>query len=304
MKSTASSTALRAAALALLFAGAAAPALAQQPATGQTAPGAGVSDAEDPVVARVNGQPILRSEVKAAIAQLPAQFQGMPQERLFQPILDQMIANRIVAQAAEQAGVEETPEFRTRFAAMRERLLQQTYLEQEIDKRLTDERLREVYEKIKAENPPQPELRARHILVEDEARAKEIVAELEGGADFAEIAARESKDPGSAAEGGDLGWFSPEVMVPEFSQAALALEPGAYTTEPVQSQFGWHVIKLEERRTPEFPPFEELRDQLAEQQAQTEAQAVVEELRKAAEVEVFQPDGTPVPAEPATQPQQ
>ena len=146
-----------------------------------------------------------------------------------------------------------------------------------------------------AEQTGREEAHALHILLDTEDQAKAVIAELDKGGDFAALAKQHSTDPGGA-EGGDLGWFSAEQMVPEFSQAAFALAPGTYSKEPVKSQFGWHVILLADKRTSEAPPFEQLRDQLASEMTRELINEKLKALRSGVEVERFGPDGTPIPA--------
>ncbi|HEX7115638.1 MAG TPA: peptidylprolyl isomerase [Steroidobacter sp.] len=128
------------------------------------------------------------------------------------------------------------------------------------------------------------EYHARHILVEDEASATAIIKEIEGGADFAKVAAKKSKDS-SGKNGGDLGWFTLDTMVPPFAEAVASLEPGQMTRQPVQSQFGWHVIKLEESRAASAPPFEDVKEQVRALVQRRKLQTYLEELRKGAKIE-------------------
>ena len=161
--------------------------------------------------------------------------------------------------------------------------------------KVDDKALEARYQQFLKDNPQQEEVRARHILVASEAVAKEIIADLKKGGDFAALAKAKSTD-GSAKEGGDLGFFTREDMVPEFSEAAFALKPNEFTQEPVKSQFGWHVIKLEQRRQTAAPALADVRDQLTSEMSQEMITKIVEDLRKGAKIEKFDIEGKPLPA--------
>ena len=159
-----------------------------------------------------------------------------------------MVDLRVGAQAAEAAKIGDTPEFKRKLAYFRDKLLLDDYLEQEAKRAVTPEAEHAIYDQTVKLMKPEEEVHARHILVDNEAEAKKIAARIKGGEDFAKVAAETSKDPGSKAEGGDLGWFTKERMVPDFANAAFAMKPGQ-VSDPVKTQFGWHVIKVEEKRT-------------------------------------------------------
>lgn len=259
------------------------------PAAAQLKP---LAPAGDPVVAKVNGQEIKRSDVSVAIQNLPTQYQSMPFEALFQPVLNRLIEGHLLAGAAEKAKVGDEPDVKRRVAFARDRILQDVYLNREVEKGLTDAKLRAFYDKQVKEQPPAEEVRARHILVKTEDEAKAALAEITKGADFAEVAKKRSTD-GSAAQGGDLGYFTADQMVPEFSKAAFELKKGEVSKAPVKSQFGFHLIKVEDKRTQKMPTFEESKDELRSALAQEVAQGVVDVLRKDAKIETFDANGQP-----------
>ncbi|MCW5751452.1 MAG: peptidylprolyl isomerase [Alphaproteobacteria bacterium] len=263
-------------------------------AQGQAAP------AEDPVVARVNGSEILRSEVLAAIEALPQQYRQLPMPVLYNGMLTQLIDRKLLSQAAVQAKLREDAEVKRRMVQAEERVLQEVFVTREVEKGLTDAKIKSRYDQLVKEQPPQEEIRARHILVDDEAKANRLVAELKKGTDFAKLAKDNSSGP-SAASGGDLGFFTKEQMVPEFSEAAFALKAGSYTEKPVKTQFGWHVIKVEERRTAPPPAIEEMRDDIRRELAQEMIGEMVGGLRSKAKIERFDETGKPQPA-PEAQP--
>jgi len=260
--------------------------------------------AEDanPVVARVDGSDIRQSDVKLAEEELGAQLQQMDEATRRENIISFLVDMKIVAKAAEAKKVGDSEAFKKRLAFTRDRLLMDSLLTEEGKAGADDAALRKVYDEAAKQISAEQEVHARHILVESEDEAKAIVAELKKGADFAELAKKKSKDPG-AADGGDLGFFTKDQMVPEFSAAAFALEPGK-VSDPVKSQFGWHVIKVEEKRNRQPPPFEQVKGQL-ETYAVRKAQAeYVAKLREAAKVERLDktaaPDGAKDGAKDAT----
>jgi peptidyl-prolyl cis-trans isomerase C len=238
----------------------------------------------DTVVATVNGQPVTLGEVIAVRGDLPAQYQQLPDHPLYDGIREQLISQRLLAEAAEAAGVANDPEAARALKIQREGLLAQYYMESQIAARLTDERVTALYDERIGQAEPVEEIRASHILVAEEAKAADLRAQIEGGADFAALAAEHGTD-GTKAQGGDLGWFTREVMVPEFATAAFALEVGQ-VSQPVQTQFGWHLIKLAERRQQEKPTLDAVRGEIEGELSSQIAQELLTELREAATVSV------------------
>ena len=238
-----------------------------------------LAEAHDTVVATVNGTDITGADLRAAAAALPQQFQALPPEQLVQGLVEQLVRQQAVIDAAG----EETPEIAAQVEALRRNLVSQAAVEAHLEGAITEEEVQAAYEAAIEGFEPAPEYRASHILVATEEEAGAVVAELEGGADFAEIARERSTDPGSGARGGDLGWFGEGRMVPEFETAVKALEPGA-TSAPVQSQFGWHVIRLEETRESSPPAIEEVRGSLEETLRAGAVQSYVNEVLAEAEV--------------------
>ncbi len=242
----------------------------------------------DPVVATVNGKEILRSEVLASAASLPPQMRAQA-EQLLPVLLERLVDIHLITEAASAEGLETDEEVVERAAEMKKEVMRQVYLERLVDSEVTDEKLQEQYDAFIEANPPEQQVKARHILVEDEAAAKEIIEELDGGADFAELAGERSIGP-SGPRGGDLGYFTTGTMVPAFSEAAFALEPGSYTAEPVQTQFGWHVILVEDKRDSPVPSLDEMREQLTEELTRSIFQEKLAELRDGADIEIIQPE--------------
>jgi peptidyl-prolyl cis-trans isomerase C len=280
---------------ALAMALVAAPVWAQSPRPAQ-APAAPAS-ADDPVLARVDGAVIRRSDVLQFQRNLPPQFQQMPIEALIEPIMDRLISQKLLAADGRKQNLQNDPQLRARMAQYEERLLQETLLGRMLERQVTEAALRTRYEAYTKENPGKDEVRARHILVGSEAQAQAILRELRGGADFARLATDRSIDPAGKQSGGDLGFFAKDEMVPEFAEAAFAMKPGDTSTAPVRTQFGWHVIRVEDRRSVS-ESFEEVRERLTSELSQETMQAYVDNLRKAARIELFGLDGRPVPQAP------
>jgi peptidyl-prolyl cis-trans isomerase C len=241
--------------------------------------------AEDanPVLAKVNGAEIRQSDVALAEEELGPSLAQMDPATKKENVLAFLIDMKIVSKAAEAKKIEDREDFKARLAFTRNRLLMDNLLAVEGKAATTDEAMKKVYEDASKQITGEQEVHARHILVETEAEAKAIEEELKKGADFAELAKKKSKDPG-ASDGGDLGFFTKDQMVPEFSTVAFALEPGKIS-DPVKSQFGWHIIKVEEKRARKAPDFEQVKAQI-ETYVTRKAQAdYVAKLRETAKVE-------------------
>ena len=253
--------------------------------------------AEDPVVAIVDGKELHRSDVEAVARALPEQYRQVPLPQIYGMLLDRAIDFRLLANAAQEQDLAEDPAVQAALDKARADVLRDAYIRQQIEEGMTEDRLRARYDQLKeAEGFTQEEVRARHILVGSEKEAKEVIAELEGGAEFTALAEDRSIGP-SAPQGGDLGFFRREQMVPEFAEAAFALEAGEYTQEPVQTQFGWHVIEVLERRMG-TPSFEETEPRLRQELAREIVTALVADLRDDADIERFNLDGSPMQIAP------
>jgi peptidyl-prolyl cis-trans isomerase C len=237
----------------------------------------------NPVLAKVNGAEIRQSDVALAEEELGPSLAQMDPATKKDNVLSFLIDMKIVSKAAEDKKVENSEEFKKRLAFTRSRLLMDSLLATEGKAATTDEAMKKVYQDASKQISGEQEVHARHILVESEDDAKAIADELKKGADFAELAKKKSKDPG-ASDGGDLGFFTKDQMVPEFSNVAFTLEPGKIS-DPVKSQFGWHIIKVEEKRSRKAPEFEQVKSQI-ETYVTRKAQAdYVAKLREAAKVE-------------------
>ncbi len=292
-------------AIPVLFAALGAPAAwaqtAPTPPAPATPPPAAAAAPVDPVVAKVNGQPIYLSDVQQAAQGLPDNMRGMPPQMLFPMILDQMIDGKALVIEAQKDGLPKDPMVARQVQAAEDRALQSALLSKVVGPEVTDAAVKARFEKDQASKPPEEEVRASHILVANEADAKKIITELDAGADFATLAKQNSTDPGGK-NGGDLGFFKKDDMVPEFAAAAFALKPGEITQTPVHTQFGWHVIKLVERRTAPPPTFDQAKDDLRQKMIQEYVQQAVAQARAGVTVQKFNMDGTPVKATDSAEP--
>jgi peptidyl-prolyl cis-trans isomerase C len=255
---------------------------------------------QDPVVARVDGTEIHESDLAIAEEDLAGNMQQMAPEAKREYLITFTADMMLVAKAAEAKNLADGADFKRRLAYARTKLLMEQILQTESKSAITPEAMRKVYDEAIGQVKKEQEVRARHILVETEDEAKAVLAELKKGADFAELAKAKSKDPGSS-DGGDLGYFTKDQMVPEFAETAFKLDKGAIS-DPVKSQFGWHIIKVEDKRERQPPEFDKVKDQI-EQYLVRRAQAeLITKLRAAGKIErVGTPaaPATPAPATPA-----
>ena len=242
----------------------------------------------DTVVATVGGETITEADLGFAAEDLTQELSQMPADQRRPFLLRVLIDMKVMAKAGRDAGMGDTPLFKQRLAYLEERALRRAYFADAIANSVTEEAVRAEYDKLVADFKPQEEIRASHILVATEEEAKAIKAELDGGADFATIAKEKSIDPG-AANGGDLGFFGKGMMVAPFEQAAYALTEIGQVSEPVQSQFGWHIIKLEEKRQSTPPTFEQVAGQLQQQLLMTTFDGTVAKLMEGVAIDIPDP---------------
>lgn len=240
----------------------------------------------DTPLADVNGETLTLGQLVALRVQLPEQYQQLPDQVLLDGLTQQVVEHMLLAQAAEKAGLAGNPAVALNLKIQNRAIMADAYMRAELVERITPEAVQALYDERYANAAPEKEVRAAHILVDSEEKAAALKAEIDGGADFAELAKANGTD-GTAANGGELGWFAHGDMVPEFADAAFAMEPGTLSA-PVKSAFGWHLIKVEEKRDRAAPPLEEVREALASELAQTAQKAIVEELR--AQASIVMPD--------------
>jgi len=244
---------------------------------------------EDKVVATVNGQTVTEGDLEMAISDLGQQFAQLPAEQRRAAALSALIEIRLVASEATTKGYDQDADFKRRAAFLQQRALHSEVVEKDVAGKITEEDMRKAYDTQVAAAPPVNEVHARHILVKTKEEAEAIIKELDGGADFIKLADEKTSDPSGKGSGGDLGYFGPGQMVPEFEQAAMALEVGAYTKEPVQSPFGWHVIKVEDKRAKQPPAYDTVKDQIRSKLLRDRYFELVRNLRGSAKVEIDDP---------------
>jgi peptidyl-prolyl cis-trans isomerase C len=234
-------------------------------------------------VATVNGKPVSKSQFEMYLENVSRQAGGEVPEEQKGRALDQFIGMQLAADAAEQSGIAKDPKVADKLELARMNVLVDAALQKYLEQNpVQDSELKPAYDA--QVNAMPREYHARHILVDDKAAADKITKDLQGGADFAKLATKSSKDP-SGKSGGDLGWFTLDTMVKPFADAVKTLQPGEMTQAPVQSEFGWHVIKLEESRASGAPPFEEVKDQVKVFVQRQKLQKYLDELRAKAKVE-------------------
>ena len=255
-------------------------------------------DTLDPgtVLATVNGYEITEEEARMASRDFAEQLQRVPADQRRAAIVDALIELHLLAGAGDDAGLDETESFERRMAYQRAQTLRDTYLFDVLAESVDDAALQEAYDEVVADFTPEEERRARHILLENEDDARAVIEELDGGADFAALASERSTGP-SASNGGDLGYFGRGRMVPAFEEAAFALDVGSYSSDPVETRFGWHVILVEETRQSEAPAFAELAPQIQQGLLQQRFIEVISDLRDNAEI-TYEVEGIEPPAEP------
>jgi peptidyl-prolyl cis-trans isomerase C len=261
------------------------------------------ADDANPVLAKVNGVEIHQSDVTLAEEELAPSLAQMDPATKKENVLAFLIDMKIVAKAAEDKKIADQADFKKKLDFARNRLLMDNLLAAEGKAALTDEAMKKVYDDAAKQISGEQEVHARHILVQTEDEAKAIKAELDKGADFAKLAKEKSKDPG-ASDGGDLGFFTKEQMVPEFSKVAFSLEPGKIS-DPVKTQFGWHIIKVEEKRNRKPPDFAQVKPQIEQyvtRKAQSEFVAKLRETAKVERMDKPAAPAVPAPATPATPP--
>jgi peptidyl-prolyl cis-trans isomerase C len=276
-----------------ILAAAAASLLALGACSADKTPDSAAAAAKGSAVATVNGKAISKSRVDMIVEQGARSGRpDSPESR--KAIIDQLALQAVVADEAVKKGLDKSPAVAEQIEAVRQSILANAYVQDFIKTNpVSDESLKAEYERIKG-TITGTEYKARHILVEKEAEARDIIAKLKkDSGSFAKLAAEKSKDPGSKANGGDLGWFDPRGMVPEFGAAVSKLEKGKITETPVKTQFGYHVIQLEDSRPVEAPPFEEVKSELTQQLGQQNLKKQLDDLKAKAKIEMVEAPAAP-----------
>ena len=252
-------------------------------------------DQADRVVARLNGVDITERDVAIALQEYQDSVKQLPPDQVMPALINGIIDIRLMARAAEAAGIEKDPDSARIVTFARDRALRGEYLRTSVFGPISEDAIKKRYDEETAKLVPGDEVHAVHILVDSEEAAKAIIAQLDQGGDFAAIAKEKSIDTGSGAQGGDLGFFGKGRMVKPFEDAAFALEAGTYTKTPVKSDFGWHIIKVIEKRKEVPPALEQVHDQIVETMRKEAFFAEIDKLRKTATIEMIPPPAPPPP---------
>lgn len=247
------------------------------------------ASAEDKTVATINGKPVTDADLAIAEGEIGADMGTMPAAQKRMSLLEFLIDNQLFAEAAEGEKLSQGPEFEQRLNYLRRRALRELYFEKVIKTSVSDADARKLYDEQVAKIKPEEEVSARHILVDSEDKAKELKEKIKGGADFATVAKENSKDPGSKDDGGNLGYFGHGQMVPEFEDVVFKLAKGE-VSDPVKTQFGWHLIKIEDKRFKQPPAFDIVKDRIVQSQLLQKAQQTAVALRAKSKIEIVDPE--------------
>ena len=250
--------------------------------------------ATDPVVARVNGDEIHRSDVLHEIEMGGAALQQLPPALIYPQILKKMVATKVVSEKGYDAGLQKSDEVKDKMKKLEAQVVAEAYIRKQVEPKITEKKIETRYKLLETKFKPQDEVRARHILVKTKKEAEALIAKLKKGADFSKLAEKNSKDTGSAKQGGDLGYFVRDAMVKPFADVAFKLKKGEISDNPVKTEFGYHVIKTEDKRKSAPPPLDEVHDQIANQLGQELTNSEVSDLVAEAKVEMFNIDGSPI----------
>ncbi|HMN36775.1 MAG TPA: peptidylprolyl isomerase [Hyphomicrobium sp.] len=245
--------------------------------------------AEDKVIATINGKPITDADLAVADSEIGGDMGSMPDDQKRMSLVEFLIDNQLFAEAAEDSKLDQGAEFESRLAYLKRRALRELYFEKVIKGSVSDADARKLYDEQVQKLKPEEEAQASHILVETEAEAKDIKEKLNNGGDFATLAKEHSKDPGSKDNGGDLGFFTRGQMVPQFEEAVFSMNKGD-VSNPVQTQFGWHLIKLADKRTKAPPAFEVVKDRILQSMLLQKASKTAIDLRSKAKIEYVDAD--------------
>lgn len=273
---------------------------------------AAIALAEDKVVATINGKSILESDLALAEEEIGSDLGTLPEAQKRMTLVEFLIDNQLFADAAAEKNIDKGPAFEARLNYLKRRSLRELYFKEVIKNSVADSDAKALYDAQVAQIKPEEEVQARHILVETEDQAKDLKKKITEGADFIATAKEHSKDPGSKEDGGMLGYFGRGQMVPEFEKAVFTLNKGD-VSDPIKTQFGWHLIKLEDKRKRQPPAFEVVKDRILQSLLLQKAQQTAVSLRSSAKIDIVDADlkkaidernqampQVPAPAAPAT----
>jgi len=253
--------------------------------------------AADPVVAKVDGKTFTYSQVMEMKASLPKQYQSAPEDKIYPILLNQIVDTYLIEKAAIASGLENKPEVKKSIEKAKESIISQAFLLEKVKDLITDAAIQEKYNTIIKNFPQEKEVHLRHILLKDEATAQSVIKALNNGTDFKKLAKEKSTD-GTKNEGGDLGFFRKSELPKELAEPAFNLTPGTFSKTPIKTDFGWHVILVEQFRDAVPPKFEEIKNELKGLMTQEAVVALVKDLRTQAKIELFDKNGKPIPLEP------
>lgn len=262
---------------------------------------ADAAEGTDPkrVLAKVGEDVITVADALELVQMMPPQMRQIPQEQLLPMALEQVINNKIISKQADSAGLGNDAEVKKQVAMAKEQIVRSVFVEREVAKKVSDEQVRGEYEQYVKNFPEVEEVRASHILVDEEAKAKDIIKKLNSGGDFAELAKENSTD-GTAQSGGDLGYFSKDDVVPDFAAAAFSTEPGSYSKAPVKTEFGYHVIKVAEKRVRPPADYEQVKPYIEQELRRTALEGLVQDWKSNVKIERYDENGNVIPSqEPA-----
>ncbi len=245
--------------------------------------------ADKGVAAKVNGEIIYVNDLKQSYADHPQIQNKVPFEEFYAKTLDVFVNSKLVYQAAQKAKIEETPEYQRQLVTAKEDLARKLYLEKVVDEQVNDKAVQDLYDEYKAKFESQKEIKAKHILVDSENKAEEVISKLKKGEDFVKLANEYSKDQV------ELGYFTEDMMVPEFSKAAFSMDKGEFSKKPVKTEFGWHVILVEDVRASKPLEFKDIEPQLKNMVTQRVIAKTFEDLHNDSKIEKFSLDGNPIP---------
>jgi peptidyl-prolyl cis-trans isomerase C len=244
----------------------------------------------DPVVAKIKDFKIYKSDIERARKQLSTEAQQYPNAAVYELLLKSLIDTHLVAEAARKRDLDKGSEIVKQMRRIADQFLYQAYLDARIAGAVTDKKLKKLYQTSIKSSLAKEEIRARHILVQTREQANEVIRQLNDGADFSDLAKKISTGP-SGKQGGNLGYFTRERMVPAFSEGAFATSVGKFTEEPVKTQFGWHVIKVEDKRIVKPKPFDQVKMRLRKKMTNDLVDSIIIDLRRGVKIEIFGPDG-------------
>jgi len=256
----------------------------------------------NPVVAKVDGQEISRVDVFRYIKMMPESVRQLPPQAIYPIALEQVVNTRLVQNKAENAGLENDPEVQQQLSMAKQQIIRSVYVQRALDGETSEGDLKNKYNEMVGKAPEIKEVKAAHILVDSEAKAKELITKIEAGEDFSKLAAENSGDPGNKDKGGDLGWFAKTDMVPAFADPVFEMHKGDVSKTPIKTEFGYHVVKVEDTRDRPKPTFEQVKAQIRTELQREKLEKMLAEWKDVAKIEKFDINGDPLKEQPEVAP--